>query len=168
MRRPQIAVIGSARVSADVYALAEDLGRSLVDAGYRIVCGGRTGVMEAVARGARSSERATGSDVVGILLTTDHDDANAYVDITVPTGIGFARNTLVVAAGDAVVAVAGGAGTLSEVALAWQLRRPVIALVPSGGWAAELAGRALDDRLGTVVHEADSVPKAMALLTTLL
>lgn len=119
--------------------------------------------MAAVARGARSSPRASGSDVVGILPTTDAGAANAWVDVVVPTGLGHARNVVVVASADAVVAVGGAAGTLSELALAWQLGRPVVALATHGGWAADLAGRAVDARRDDVVHAARTPADAVRL-----
>ncbi|MCB9674426.1 MAG: TIGR00725 family protein [Alphaproteobacteria bacterium] len=146
MRRPQIAVIGAAEADPALLAAAEELGTRLVDAGMRVVCGGRGGVMEAVSRGAHASERATGGDVIGILPSVDGTDANPWVDIVVPTGMHHMRNVLVVSAGDAVVALGGGAGTLSELVFAWKLGKPVIAFDRHGGWSAELAGRALDDR----------------------
>ncbi|MCA9517236.1 MAG: hypothetical protein KC635_19985, partial [Myxococcales bacterium] len=91
-RRPQIAVIGAGDAPEAALRDAEELGRRLVDAGCRVVCGGLGGVMAAVARGARSSPRASGSDVVGILPTTDAGAANGWVDVVVPTGLGHARN----------------------------------------------------------------------------
>ncbi len=93
--------------------------------------------MEAACRGAH--ER--GGTTVGILPGENPDEANPYVHIKIPTGMGEARNALVVRAGDAVIAVAGGWGTLSEIALAKKMNKPVIGLTPTGGWAAELAKR---------------------------
>ena len=102
------------------------------------------GVMEAAGRGARSSERWASGASVAILPGHDADAANAYVDLAIPTGLDVARNSIVAHA-DAVVAVGGGAGTLSEMALAWQLLRLVIA-VEGAGWAGRLAGQPLDGR----------------------
>jgi len=133
-----------------------------VDAGFRIVSGGRDGVMEAFSRGGRHASQWTEGSVMGILMTYDDAQANAWLDIIIPTGIGFARNTLVVASADVVVAVAGGAGTLSEIALAWQLGKPVIALAPSGGWAEKMAGQQLDGRYARHIQCADSAEDAVA------
>jgi hypothetical protein len=104
--------------------MAEEVGRAVAEAGAVLVCGGLGGVMEAACRGAR----AGGGLTVGILPGRDRGDANRYVDVAVPTGMGEARNALVVRAADAVVAVAGEYGTLSEIALALQAGIPVVGL----------------------------------------
>ena len=168
MRRPQIAVIGSASGDDALLSLARAFGEAVVDRGWRIVCGGLTGVMQAVAEGARRSAAATGGDVIGVLPTLDPDTANASVDIVIPTGMDRARNILVVGAGDVIVALGGGAGTLSELALAWQLGKPIVALTSSGGWAEALAGRPLDARRDDVIHAAADVGDAIARVAALL
>jgi hypothetical protein len=120
-----IAVVGpSAPDNADVLDAAYAVGAALGRAGAVVVCGGLGGVMEAACRGAKNA----GGTTIGLLPGTDRSVANPYVDITVPTGLGEARNALVVRAGDAVVAVGGGWGTLSEIALAVRTGVPVIAL----------------------------------------
>ena len=103
--------------------------------------------MEAACRGACLG-RGSSEDcvIVGILPDTLLDAGNPYLDVVIPTGLGFARNSLVVLSGDAVIAVDGGSGTLSEIALAWQHGRPIVALMGTGGWADRLAGKALDLR----------------------
>lgn len=147
MRRPIVAVIGQGALPADDprETLALELGEALIGAGYRIVCGGRGGVMAAVARGAKRSAQATDSDVIGVLPTGEHAHANPDVDIAIPTSLGHFRNGIV-AHGEAVVAIGGGAGTLSEMALAWAFDRPVIAY-RTAGWSGELADRRIDDRV---------------------
>lgn len=152
-RWPTLSVIGSAgQISPEAYAITEALGRAAVDAGFRIACGGRDGVMEAACRGAHQSDAYLPGATIGVLPGYGHDGANPWVDITIPTGLAFARNMMVVSAGDVVVAVSGGSGTLSEIALAWQIGRPVLALVGSGGWTDELAGRGLDTRRTDVIE----------------
>jgi len=145
-RRTLIAVVGNASVPPGDprLALAQDLGRRIVDEGWSLVTGGHGGVMEAAGRGARESERWTPGASLGLLPGHDPGLANPFVDIAIPTGLDVARNSLVAHA-DAVVAVGGGAGTLSEMALAWQLLRLVIAL-EGPGWAGRLAGQPLDER----------------------
>lgn len=147
MKRPTIGVCGAATADPQLAGIAERLGAAVHAAGFNLVCGGLGGVMEAAARGYASSrgDRPEGV-VVGILPGADASAANAYCDVVIPTGMGFARNALVVLAADGVVLCGGGTGTLSEAALAWQLGRPLCALATSGGWAAELAGRTLDHR----------------------
>jgi uncharacterized protein (TIGR00725 family) len=145
-RRTLVAVIGDGAVADDhpSYLQAVALGRALVDAGHRVLCGGLGGVMEAACRGARSSARYAPGDTVGILPGHHGAAANRFVDIALPSGLGHGRNLLVVHA-DAVVAVGGGAGTLSEMALAWVHRRLVVALrVP--GWSGRLADGPIDAR----------------------
>ncbi|MGC9333021.1 MAG: TIGR00725 family protein [Anaerolineae bacterium] len=119
-----VAVIGSATADAEITALAEEVGREIARHGAILVCGGRGGVMEAACRGARSADGTT----VGILPGTDRREANAYVDIPVVTGMGEARNAIVVRSADAVIAVSGGYGTLSELGLALKMGRPVVGL----------------------------------------
>jgi len=119
-----VAVIGSASCDQEVAALAEVVGREIARRGAVLVCGGRGGVMEAACRGAK----AEGGITVGILPGTDRQEANAYVDIPIVTGLGEARNALIVRTADAVVAIRGGYGTLSEIGLALKMGRPVVGL----------------------------------------
>jgi uncharacterized protein (TIGR00725 family) len=161
--RPIIAVIGNNVASAETESVADELGRRVVDAGWRIVSGGLGGVMLAASRGARSSSAYREGDVIGVLPTGDRTTANPYVDIAIPTNMGYARNVLVVSMADAVVAVGGGAGTLTEMAMAWQLDKILVGLeLP--GWSAELAGRALDGRPRPEVIRAASAEEAVAAL----
>ncbi|MGD9147707.1 MAG: TIGR00725 family protein [Anaerolineae bacterium] len=129
-----VAVIGSASCSAEVATLAEEVGREIARRGAVLVCGGRGGVMEAACRGAK----AEGGMTVGILPGADRRAANAYVDLPIATGLGEARNTVVVRAADAVVAVSGGYGTLSEIGFALKMGRPVVGL---GTWELQQDGR---------------------------
>jgi len=120
----QIGVIGPGSCPPDVEALAEEVGREVARRGAVLVCGGLGGVMRGAARGARSENGLT----LGILPGDDATDANDWIDIVVPTGMGEARNALVVRASDAIVAVHGGYGTLSEIALALKTGVPVVGL----------------------------------------
>jgi uncharacterized protein (TIGR00725 family) len=117
-----IAVVGSGVPDAGLEAAAEAVGRGVAEAGATLVCGGLGGVMEAACRGAR----AAGGRTVGLLPGTDRRDANPFVDVAIPTGMGEGRNALVARAADALVAVGGEYGTLSEIALALKLGTPVI------------------------------------------
>ena len=126
-RTPYVAVVGPGEASPDELHAAEEVGAGLAAAGAVVVTGGLGGVMEAACRGARSRRGRT----LGILPGDDRDAANGWVEIAVATGIGELRNGLVVRAADAVVAIGGGHGTLSEVALALKLGRPVVGL---GTW----------------------------------
>lgn len=120
----QISVIGGAVGEPEIIRDAEAVGRGIADAGAVLVCGGRTGVMEAASKGASEA----GGAVVGVLPSLSPADANPYVTYAVATGIGEARNLAVVASGDAVIAIGGEWGTLSEIAHARKLGRPVVAI----------------------------------------
>ncbi len=109
---PYIAVIGASQPSPEQEQAAEDVGRGLGGAGCVVITGGRGGVMAAASRGARDA----GATVIGILPGTDRREANQWVEIALPTGLGDVRNALVVRAADAVIAVGGAYGTLSEIA----------------------------------------------------
>jgi len=146
-RRSIVSVVGDAGVTpgSPHYEAAREIGRLLVDAGLRVMTGGLGGVMEAASRGAHESPAYREGDTIGVLPQKDPQDANQWVDIVIPTGLDYARNALV-ATGDAVVAVGGGAGTLSEIAVAWMHRRLVVAL-DLAGWSANLGDKRLDARI---------------------
>jgi uncharacterized protein (TIGR00725 family) len=166
-RRPVIAVIGNGNAGSDAIRASEELGRAIVERGYRLVTGGLGGVMEAASRGAHAATTYREGDVIGILPGADPTSANAWVDVAVPTNMGHARNVLIVNMADAVVAVGGGAGTLMEMAAAWQLGRIVIGL-DIEGWSRNLAGRPIDrQRPGEVILASDAAD-AIDKLGTLL
>ncbi|MDP8938560.1 MAG: TIGR00725 family protein [Actinomycetota bacterium] len=119
---PYVAVVGGGEADAATCAVAEDLGRELARRGAVVVCGGLGGVMEAACRGAK----AEGGTTLGILPTDDRRSANPYVDLAVATGMGEGRNVLLARTADVVVAVAGEFGTLSEIALALRMGKPVV------------------------------------------
>ena len=156
-----ISVIGAGQPSPEIAGLAEQVGAELGRRGAVLACGGLGGVMEAACRGAKSA----GGTTVGILPGSDPSDANPWVDIPVCTGMGYARNSVVVKSGRAVIAVGGAYGTLSEIghALAedvpvvalstWKLERqgqPDTAMIPASNpaEAVDLAIRAAESRDG--------------------
>ena len=122
--RAWIAVVGPGEAHAEQLSAAEEAGAAIAEAGAGLVCGGLGGVMEAACRGARSR----GGLTLGLLPGVDREAANGWVMVAVPTGLGEARNALVVRAADAVVAIGGGWGTLSEIALALKTGVPVVGL----------------------------------------
>jgi uncharacterized protein (TIGR00725 family) len=128
-----VAVIGSATASAAEEAIAEEVGRRLAERGAIVICGGRSGVMQAACRGAHMA----GGFTVGILPGTDSGEGNPYLSLALPTGLGQARNAVVVQASDAVIAVGGGAGTLSEIGHALKAGKPLVGLVT---WEARRGG----------------------------
>ena len=156
MRVPYVAVIGpGAGASAEQLDAAEEVGRLLAEAGAVVVCGGLGGAMEAVCRGARSA----GGTTVGILPGRDRHDANQYVQVALPTGLAEGRNALVVRAADAVVAVGGGYGTLSEIALALRAEKPVVGI---GTWELSRDGEP-DTGVVRVQSAAEAVRAALEL-----
>ncbi len=117
-------MIGPGEASAEELEAAEEVGRLIAEGGAVLVCGGLGGAMEAACRGAQSA----GGLTLGILPGRDRHEANPYVEVAVPTGIGDARNALVVRSADAVVAVGGAYGTLCEMAFALKAGTPVVGL----------------------------------------
>ena len=121
----QIAVIGASDCSGEEYRTAQTVGRLIAGHHATLVCGGMGGVMEASCRGAREA----GGRTVGIV--PDTGNGNPYLDVVIRTGLGHARNFLVVQSGDAVIAIGGSHGTLSEIAIALKQHRPVFGI---GSW----------------------------------
>jgi uncharacterized protein (TIGR00725 family) len=149
-----IAVVGPGRASAEEMAVGLAVGEAVGRAGAVLVCGGLGGVMEAACRGAR----AAGATTVGLLPGLDRSEANPFVDVAVPTGMGELRNGLVVRAAHAVIAVAGEYGTLSEIALALKTGKPVVGL---GTW--ELArGGEVDAGIVVAADAGDAVHRALS------
>ncbi len=169
-RKLQIGIIGSntATSTKNMLEAAEELGRKLIDNGYRIINGGCGGVMEASSKGARTSENYQDGDIIGILPGLDKKDANTYIDIIIPTGINFARNQIIIASSDVVVVIGGGAGTLNEITFAWQLKKSIIALDIGEGWGSKLAGKKLDSRQNVKINRAENINQIIELINKLV
>ena len=150
-----IAVIGDSSCSPEEAKLAEAVGELLAQQGVTVVCGGLGGVMEAVCRGAKSK----GGLTVGILPGQDSSTANPWVDVPVVTGIGEARNVAVVKSAQAVIAIGGSYGTLSEIAYALKNGIPVVGL---NTWSLSRNGRE-DDSIIRVQSAVEAVNKAISL-----
>jgi uncharacterized protein (TIGR00725 family) len=124
MRKKVVGIIGASQCSLEEYQKAYDLGKFIAESGYLLVCGGLTGVMEGASKGATDA----GGIVLGIIPYADPSKANPYVTIAVATGMGHARNSVIVNTSNVLVAVGGEYGTLSEIALALKMGKMVIAL----------------------------------------
>ncbi|HEX2957441.1 MAG TPA: TIGR00725 family protein [Chitinispirillaceae bacterium] len=134
VRKPVIGVIGAGDASGELYDTAYEIGKLIALRGASLVCGGLGGVMEAASRGASENNGL----VIGILPGDAKTDANQYVDIVIPTGMGHARNLLVVKTADVIIALPGAFGTLSEIALALNENKSVVFL--PGTWDIKKAG----------------------------
>jgi uncharacterized protein (TIGR00725 family) len=167
MMRTFVAVCGSdaddVQLSSHMLEVARQVGRGIASHGGVLVCGGRGGVMEAACHGAKEM----GGLTVG-LLPASKEEANAFVDIPLSTGLGMRRNFLVVSAADAVIAIGGRWGTLSEISYAMIFGKPLVLVSGTGGCVEELAaGRVMQHSESTffVVGSAEeAVEKAFALV----
>jgi len=164
MRERQVAIIGDSEAGEAAMVFAEKLGRLIGERGWAIISGGRGGVMEAASRGCREA----GGLVLGILPSSDDSMGNDYCHFLLPTGMGWTRNSLTALAGDAVVAIGGRAGTLTEIAYAWSYDKPVIAVTGLGGWSERLAGEAIDDRRKDRLRPAATPEEAVEELARVL
>ena len=149
----QISFIGSGEATTEAMRLAEEVGHELGKLGETVVTGGLAGVMEAASRGAKMA----GGTTIGIIPGSDPAEANPYVDIPICTGIGYARNVIVVRSGRAVIAIAGAFGTLSEIAHALGDNIPVIGL---NTWSFSRGGQ-IDEHIILAQGPKDAVEKAL-------
>ena len=147
---PYISVIGAGQASEDEAAAAEEIGRLLAEAGAVLICGGLGGVMDAAARGCE----AAGGTSVGIIPGDDRTVGSSHLTVRIATGLGEARNAIVARAADAVIAVGGEFCTLSEIALALKMGKPVVGL---GTWTLDLEGLP-----GDPLQRAADPPEAVA------
>ena len=156
-----ISVIGSSNPTTDEHVeLAEAVGRELAKRGATVACGGLTGIMEAVCRGAKSA----GGVTIGILPGRAAGDANNYVDIPIVTNMGYSRNVIVVYTGSAVIAVGGAYGTLSEIGYALGEGIPVVGL-KSWELSRNGDGQPVDGAIIAASDPVDAVEKALAAAT---
>ena len=135
-------MIGESAAGPEQLRLAEAVGALVARLGLTLVTGGCGGVMEAASRGAARA----GTTTIGIVPSAHLGDANPWCSVVIPTGLGHARNAVTALAGDLVIVIGGGAGTLSEIALAWIHGRPILTLAGSGGWADAVADHPPDAR----------------------
>ena len=126
-RKIVISVIGGHECNADVECLALEIGKMIAEVGAILVCGGLGGVMQAASKGAHEA----GGLTIGLLPGKDKADANPYIDVPLPTSIGYARNVMVACSADIIVALPGSNGTLCEICYGMVHHRPIIDL---GGW----------------------------------
>jgi uncharacterized protein (TIGR00725 family) len=147
-----VAVVGASTASAEEEQVAVEVGRLIAEAGWTLVCGGLGGVMAAACRGAADA----GGLTLGLLPGDRSEDANPWVRVAIPTGLGEARNAIVARTADALIAVGGEFGTLSEIALGLKLGRPVVGI---GTWSISRPGLGPDPIL-----RASGAEEAVALV----
>lgn len=145
-----IGVIGAGECTLEEAGLAEETGREIARRGAALICGGRGGVMEAAAKGARQA----GGLVIGILPGSRRSEGNSYLTIALPTGLGDARNAVIACASDVLIAISGGYGTLSEIGLALKMGRPVVGL---STWELKAGNRSF------AVHRAKGAAQAVEM-----
>ena len=155
MKRRHIGVLGPHEVSEEEYRLGEEVGRRIAEAGATLLCGGLDGMMRAAAEGAKRA----GGTTVGLLPGADRSAANEFIDLAIPTGLGAFRNALLVRSCDAVIAVRGAYGTLSEIAFALRLGVPVVGL---DTWELRRDGR-VDSGIRVARDPAEAVETALRL-----
>jgi uncharacterized protein (TIGR00725 family) len=163
-RKKQVLVIGDSGFFPEKNAIAYEVGKFIAQNGWVLITGGRDGVMDAATKGSSDA----GGVSVAITPFDNLDDATPYASIVVSTGIGFARNYINVLSSDVVVVIGGGAGTLSEIAYAWQFNKPIIACSFVEGWSRELAGKSVDYRPRDPIINASSLEEVFYHLKKIL
>ena len=141
----------------ELYDFGVELGQLLAIKNRTLICGGLGGFMEAVCKGAKQSLYSFKGQTIGILPNEKSDSHNPFIDIAIYTGMGIARNIIIVSSADILIAAGGGAGTLSEIAFAWQLNKTVLCVTLFNGWAQELAGKDLDNRKRDLLVPVNSI-----------
>ncbi len=159
MRKPQVTVIGASDDTLHINE-AYEIGRYIGISGFTLISGGRGGIMEAVSHGAKDA----GGTVVGILPGDSFSQANEHCTIVIPTGIGFARNSMNVLSADIIIVIGGKSGTLSELAYAWQYGIPVIACAFAQGWSQKIIHEPIDERKGCRIFPAHNVEEVCSFL----
>ncbi|MEA2071555.1 MAG: TIGR00725 family protein [Asgard group archaeon] len=143
--------------------IAYKIGKALIKNNYRIITGGLGGVMEAVSKGGKKEENYNEGMIIGIIPSLNKEHANEYVDIVIATGFNYARNQIIVASSDAIIAIGGGSGTLSEIAFAWQMNKLILAF-NTEGWSQKLGNISLDNKRKDKIIKVNSVSEIISIL----
>ncbi len=152
-----VSVIGASEINDDIREKTVEIGRLIAKNNYAIACGGLSGVMEAVCKGAKEE----GGFTIGIIPSIKKSNANRYIDLVIPCPFSQARNIVVVLTGDVVLAISGKAGTLSEISFAWIYQKPIVALTDVDGWSSKMANQKLDDRRSDVIYGVKNPQEAL-------
>lgn len=161
-RKLQILVIGynGDSCTKEAYDIAYEVGKEIAERNAVLVTGGLGGVMEAASKGASENKGM----VIGIIPFEDFEEANKYCSVVICTGIGFARDFITAYSADGVIIVGGGIGTLMEAGAAYMKKKPIVAIVGSGGIADAYAGRYLDERKHVKIIAAKTPKEAVDII----
>ena len=163
-----VAVIGASNAPQPVLQAAFETGVEIMKAGFVLICGGLGGVMEASCRGAASIVEKGSGRIIGVLPGYDKGAANPFVDLVIATGMGYARNSIIASSADAVIAVGGGSGTMSEIALAWQYGKPIVIIRGLPGISKQFIDMSLDDRRDDFIVGVDTPGDAVSAVKAAL
>jgi hypothetical protein len=165
----RVGLLGSNQTTGNQiqFDFAEKLGKALIDNGFSIINGGMAGTMESAAKGAKSSNNYTPDKMIAILPVSDKKLGNPYSGTVLVTDMGTARNRLIVINSDAVIAIGGGAGTLNEITLAWEMLKPIGAFVGGSGWSEKMAGLSIDSRRTDSIQPVNTIEEAIKWLNEL-
>jgi len=159
-----ISVIGASEIDKQIENTTIEIGRLIAKNNYAVVCGGLSGVMEAICKGAKEE----GGFTIGIIPHTEKNYANKYVDLVIPCPFSQARNIVVVLTGDICLAISGKAGTLSEMCFAWIYDKPLVALSSVQGWSSKMANQKLDNRRNDMIYGVTTPLEAINKINDLL
>jgi uncharacterized protein (TIGR00725 family) len=159
-----VSVIGASEINKEIEEKTIEIGRLLAINNYAVACGGLSGVMEAICKGAKEE----GGFTIGIIPYTEKSKANKYVDVIIPCPFSQARNIVVVLTGDICLAISGKAGTLSEICFAWIYNKPIVALSSVEGWSSNIANQRLDDRRSDMVYGVNTPLEAISKINELI
>jgi uncharacterized protein (TIGR00725 family) len=159
-----ISVIGASEIDKKIEDITIEIGRLIAKNNYAVACGGLSGVMEAICKGAKEE----GGFTIGIIPHTEKNYANKYVDLVIPCPFSQARNIVVVLAGDLCLAISGKAGTLSEICFAWIYDKPLVALSSVQGWSSKMANQKLDNRRNDMIYGVNTPLEAINKINDLL
>jgi uncharacterized protein (TIGR00725 family) len=159
-----ISVIGASEIDKEIADKTIEIGRLIAKNQYAVACGGLSGVMEAICKGAKEE----GGFTIGIIPHTEKSLANKYVDLVIPCPFSQARNIVVVLTGDICLAISGKAGTLSEICFAWIYDKPIVALSSVQGWSSKIANQKLDNRRNDMIYGVSTPLEAINKINELL
>ncbi|GAG83514.1 unnamed protein product, partial [marine sediment metagenome] len=159
-----VSVIGASEINKEIERKSIEIGKLIAKNHYAIACGGLSGVMEAVCKGAKEENGLT----IGIIPDVNKSMANDFVDLVIPCPFSQARNIVVVLTGDVCLAISGKAGTLSEICFAWIYQKPIVALSSVEGWSSKIANQKLDDRRSDMIYGVESPQEAIKKINELV